>query len=37
GISDVPLTVAYGIIIGFIGLFYSLAWYLIHTGRGLRT
>lgn len=37
GISDVPLTVAYGIIIGFIALFYTAAWYLIHTGRGLRS
>ncbi|WP_417617299.1 ABC transporter permease [Oceanisphaera sp.] len=37
GISDVPLTLAYGIIIGFITLFYGAAWYLIHTGRGLRS
>lgn len=36
GITDVPLTVAYGIIIGFITAFYAAAWYLIHTGRGLR-
>ena len=37
GISDVPLTLAYGIIIGFISLFYGAVWYLIHTGRGLRS
>lgn len=37
GISDVPVGLAYGIIIVFIAAFYSLAWYLIHTGRGLRT
>ena len=36
GISDVPLTLAYGIILGFIALFYGAAWYLIQTGRGLR-
>ncbi|GAA3551025.1 ABC transporter permease [Zobellella aerophila] len=36
GISDVPLATAYGIIIGFIALFYGAAWYLIHTGQGLR-
>ncbi|MBO1520388.1 ABC transporter permease [Oceanisphaera pacifica] len=37
GVSDVSLGTAYMIIIGFICVFYSWAWYLIHTGRGLRT
>ena len=37
GVSDVRLSVAYTIIIGFILVFYWWAWYLIRTGRGLRT
>lgn len=37
GVSDVRLSVAYAIIIAFIAVFYTWAWYLIRTGRGLRT
>ncbi|AJI96145.1 ABC transporter permease [Yersinia ruckeri] len=37
GISDVPLVFTLGVLVAFIAVFYSLAWYLIERGRGLRT
>ncbi|KMJ45881.1 ABC transporter permease [Xenorhabdus khoisanae] len=37
GISDVSLAMTLGMLSIFIALFYFLAWYLIESGRGLRT
>ncbi|ETS29671.1 ABC transporter permease [Photorhabdus temperata] len=37
GITDVSLTVTLGVLTAFIAVFYFVAWYLIETGRGLRT
>lgn len=36
GFSDVPLMVSFGILAGAVLLFFSIAWYLVHTGLGLR-
>lgn len=37
GIEDVSITISFTIIIGFIVLLYSICWYLISKGRGLRS
>ncbi|AKH62578.1 MULTISPECIES: ABC transporter permease [Photorhabdus] len=37
GITDVSLTITLGVLTAFIAVFYFVAWYLIETGRGLRT
>ncbi|MGV7959998.1 ABC transporter permease [Photorhabdus tasmaniensis] len=37
GITDVSLTITLGVLTAFIMVFYLVAWYLIETGRGLRT
>lgn len=36
GLSDVPLAVSLGILVGAVLLFSAIAWYLIRTGLGLR-
>ncbi|OJF94650.1 ABC transporter permease [Alkalibacterium sp. 20] len=37
GIIDVPILLSMGILILFIGVLYAIDWYLIETGRGLRS
>ncbi|WP_459176439.1 ABC transporter permease [Ewingella americana] len=37
GISDVSLVFTMSVLVGFIAVFYLLAWYLIERGRGLRS
>jgi ABC-2 type transport system permease protein len=37
GIEDVSITVSFSIIIIFIVVLYSVCWYLINKGRGLRS
>ncbi|WP_423188353.1 ABC transporter permease [Alkalibacterium sp. f15] len=37
GIIDVPILLSMGILILFIGVLYAVDWYLIETGRGLRS
>ncbi|NRN27912.1 ABC transporter permease [Photorhabdus heterorhabditis] len=37
GITDVSLIITLGVLTAFIIVFYLVAWYLIDTGRGLRT
>ncbi|WP_036769476.1 ABC transporter permease [Photorhabdus australis] len=37
GITDVSLVITLGVLAAFIAVFYLVAWYLIETGRGLRT
>ncbi|NDK97582.1 ABC transporter permease [Photorhabdus bodei] len=37
GITDVSLIITLGVLTAFIVVFYLVAWYLIETGRGLRT
>ena len=37
GISDVPLVLTMAVLVAFIVVFYTLAWYLIERGRGLRS
>ncbi|NHB94204.1 ABC transporter permease [Photorhabdus cinerea] len=37
GITDVSLVTTLGVLTAFIVVFYLVAWYLIETGRGLRT
>lgn len=36
GFSDVSLVVSFGILSGAVLLFFGIAWYLVHTGLGLR-
>ena len=37
GVEDVSIVVSFVIIIGFIIVLYSVCWYLINKGRGLRS
>ncbi|AIJ08881.1 ABC-type multidrug transport system, permease component [Edwardsiella anguillarum ET080813] len=37
GIHDVPLAQTFAVLLGFIGVLYLMAWYLIERGRGLRS
>ncbi|MBK5144964.1 ABC transporter permease [Budviciaceae bacterium BWR-B9] len=37
GISDVSLTLTFGVLIAFTAVFYLLSWWLISRGRGLRS
>lgn len=37
GINDVPLGLTFAVLVVFVAVFYALAWWLVESGRGLRS